>query len=77
MAAPILWIWDTNDDLIYEGQFSGVVMKSGKAYRYRHLCADGMKEGHCLTQEMINNAILFDTVDFEADGEINIGPTDA
>ena len=72
MAAPVLWIWDIEGTLIYEGAFTGTVMASGQAATYRHLCKDGVKAGVVLTRAMIENALVLDTVDFEKDGELTV-----
>lgn len=69
MTAPVLWIWDKEDNLLFEGQFKGSpVLKTGEAYRYKHLVKEGTKEGRILTKEMIEMAIVLDTVWMEADG---------
>lgn len=72
MPAPVLWIWDKDDNLLYEGAFTGDILMTGEAYRYKHLCYDGIKEGRMLTQEMIDMAIIIDTVWMEKDGQISI-----
>jgi hypothetical protein len=73
MTAPVLWIWDKDDNLLFEGQFSGsLVLKTGEAYRYKHLCHDGVKEGRMLTKEIIDMAIIIDTVWLEKDGIVNL-----
>lgn len=72
MTAPVLWIWDKNDVLLYEGQFTGTVMKKGRAYRYKHLCHDGTREGLVVSKTQIKNAIVLDDVDFEEEGILTV-----
>jgi hypothetical protein len=72
MTAPVLWIWDIKGNLLYEGAFNGAVLATGKAAIYRHLCRDGIKAGIVLTKEMVDKALILDTIDFEKDGELNV-----
>jgi hypothetical protein len=73
MTAPVLWIWDKDDNLLYEGPFKGgSILMTGEAYRYKHLCHDGVKEGRMLTQEMIDLAIILDILWLEKEGSIDI-----
>ena len=72
MKAPVLWIWDKDDQLLFEGQFKdSKIMKTGEAYRYKHLVKEGTKEGRILTAEMVDMAIILDIAWLEKDGTLN------